>query len=67
MQAVLAYLHVQRAQAAQLGTPTSLCDFAPLAAEMAEVREAADHAQLRLTQISHERNAEKGAGRSTTH
>eukprot|EP00959_Pyramimonas_sp_CCMP1952_P373205 7815704-Pyramimonas_sp.AAC.1 len=44
LQAALAELRVVRAQTGQLGSPTSVCDFAPLAAEMAEARTAAGRA-----------------------
>eukprot|EP00959_Pyramimonas_sp_CCMP1952_P268537 5614880-Pyramimonas_sp.AAC.1 len=67
MLAALAGLYVVRTQTGQLGTPTSVCDSAPLAADMAKVRKAADHVQLRLTHISQERDAEKGEGRGSPH
>eukprot|EP00959_Pyramimonas_sp_CCMP1952_P128040 2677893-Pyramimonas_sp.AAC.1 len=44
LQAALAELQVVRTQTAQLDA--SVCDFAPLAAEMAELRKAAGHVQF---------------------
>eukprot|EP00959_Pyramimonas_sp_CCMP1952_P444613 9309323-Pyramimonas_sp.AAC.1 len=43
MQAARAELHVARTKTGQLGTLSSIYDFAPLVVEMAEAGETADH------------------------